>query len=384
MIKIFESDFCSKEQQAVQNVISSGWLTNGNVTIQFEEIIQNILLQNQCNAVAVSSATAALHLALIASNIGPGDEVIVPGLNFVSDYNVVKAVGAKPILCDVESINNWTPNLQNIKEVVSSKTKCCFVVHFAGIPCKDILEIREFCQSKSIVLIEDVAHAAGASVSGHMCGSIGDFGAFSFYSNKNIATGEGGCISSSNNIDKLKRLRSHGMSASTLDREKGRIFSYDVIEYGLNYRIDEIRAAIGIEQIKKFDLKHNKRRELVLAYLDYLPEKIITPFSSAINNSEIVAVDHIMPILLPKNADKKSLIKEFSDNQVKTTMHYPAPWNFSAYHEEFSNIDHCSVSEEIINRELTLPLHTKMSINDVKKICEVLNIFLMQNEEQND
>tara|TARA_B100001093_G_scaffold198481_1_gene190759 strand:+ start:510 stop:1658 length:1149 start_codon:yes stop_codon:yes gene_type:complete len=380
MIKIFESDFCSKEEQAVQDVISSGWLTNGNVTIEFEKIIQNVLLQDQCNAVVVSSATAALHLGLIASNIGPGDEVIVPALNFVSDYNVVKAVGAKPILCDVDSIYNWTPNLQNIKEVTSSKTKCCFIVHFAGIPCKDIFEIREFCQSKSIVLIEDVAHAAGASVNGQMCGSIGDFGAFSFYSNKNIATGEGGCISASKNIDKLKRLRSHGMSASTLDREKGRIFSYDVLEYGLNYRIDEIRSAIGIEQIKKFDQKHSKRRELVLAYLEHLPKKIITPFSTAVKNSEIVSVDHIMPVLLPVNVDKKSIIKEFLDNEVQTTMHYPAPWSFSAYSEEFSDISPCSVSEEIISREITLPLHPKMSINDVKKICKVLNNFLMHNE----
>ena len=300
-------------------------------------------------------------------------------LNFVSDYNVVKAVGAQPILCDVDSEENWTPNLKNIKDVISKKTKCCFIVHFAGIPCKDIFKIRDFCASKDIVLIEDVAHAAGASVDGRMCGSIGDFGAFSFYSNKNIATGEGGCISSSKNIEQLKRLRSHGMSASTLDREKGRIFSYDVLEYGLNYRIDEIRSAIGIEQLKKFAIKHKKRRELVLMYLEFLPKNIVTPFSLALESKNLVSVDHIMPILIPDFEKKEELIEEFKKNKIQTTMHYPAPWSFTAYHDEFGSINEYPVCEEIVKRELTLPLHTKMNKSDVIKVCKVLDNFLTKN-----
>ena len=381
MIKIFESDFCSKEEKAVRDVINSGWLTNGPITIDFENIIQSILLKDQCSSVAVSSATAALHLALIASDVGSGDEVIVPALNFVSDYNVVKAVGATPVLCDVDSIDNWTPNLQNIKDATSPKTKCCFIVHFAGIPCKDIFEIKDFCKSNDIVLVEDVAHAAGASVDGKMCGSIGDFGAFSFYSNKNIATGEGGCISSSTDINKLKRLRSHGMSASTMDREKGRVFSYDVLEFGLNYRIDEIRSAIGIEQIKKFDEKHRIIRKLVLSYIENLSKEIKTPFSIAVESNKIISVDHIMPILLPSYIDKGLLINEFTKNKIQTTMHYPAPWDFSAYDKEFTSFYDSSICKDIINRELTLPLHTKMSIDDVKKVCDVLNNFLIKNKK---
>jgi len=374
-IKIFESDFDSAEVDAVRDVVVSGWLTNGAVTKRFENLIGDTLLGGVQSAVAVSSCTAAIHLALIASDVTAGDEVIVPALTFVSDFNVVRAVGATPILCDVASLTNWTPSLQNIQDVVSARTKCCIIVHFAGIPCLDIFKIREFCINNNIVLIEDVAHAAGASISGEYCGTIGDYGAFSFYSNKNISTGEGGCITTKHDVKALERLRSHGMTTSTMDRDKGRAFTYDVSEVGLNYRIDEMRSALGIAQLDKFSIKHKKRRSLVQKYLQLLPDSVTTPFSGALQNETICSVDHIFPILLPLNINRDQLRTSLLDSGIQTTMHYPEPWSFSAYDQQFSEND-CPVVSEITKRELTLPLHTRMSLDDVAYICSSLKSYL--------
>ncbi len=374
-IKIFESDFDSAESKAVHDVVSSGWLTSGAVTERFENLISDTLLGGMQSVAAVSSCTAAIHLALIASGIKAGDEVIVPALNFVSDFNVVRAVGATPILCDVASLTNWTPSLKNIKDVVSDKTKCCIIVHFAGIPCLDIFKIRDFCIDNKIVLIEDVAHAAGATVGNKKCGSIGDYGAFSFYSNKNISTGEGGCVTSRHDVGVFKRLRSHGMTTSTMDRDKGRAFTYDVSDLGLNYRIDEIRAAIGIEQLYKFSIKHKKRRSLVVKYLELLPHSVTSPFSVAVANESICSVDHIFPILLPLGTNRDKLRISLLDSGIQTTMHYPEPWSFSAYNDQFS-ANGCPLVSEITNRELTLPLHTLMSFSDVEYICHKLKSFL--------
>lgn len=368
LIKIFESDFDKNEIKAVEKVIESGWLTNGKITQSFEKKIKTTFLGNEADAVAVSSCTAALHLALLASKVGRGDEVIVPALTFVSDFNVVKAVGAKPILCDVDSLSEWSPNLENIKKVTTQKTKVCILVHFAGIPCKDILNIKKFCKKNKIILIEDVAHAPGAKIFNQPCGSIGDFGTFSFYSNKNFSTGEGGAVSSKKNIDLLKRIRSHGMTSSTLDREKGRIFSYDVSEIGLNYRIDEIRAALGIEQIKKIKIKNKLRRKILLTYLENLPENVLTPHKAALENKDLLSVDHIMPVLLPLGIERNKIVEKLKLKNIQTTMHYPAPWGFTAYKNDFSR-SKTPFSTEIIDREITLPLHTLMTQKDAEKVC---------------
>ncbi len=367
-IKIFESDFDQKELKAVAKVVKSGWLTNGAVTESFEEKINRNLLNDEAEAVAVSSCTAALHLALIASKIERGDEVIVPALTFVSDFNVVKALGANPILCDVSSLTEWSPSLEDVKRVTTKKTKACILVHFAGIPCKDIFKIKKFCKSKKIVLIEDVAHAPGAKIHKQSCGSIGDFGTFSFYSNKNISTGEGGAVSSKNKKDLLKRIRSHGMTSSTLDREKGRVFSYDVSEIGLNYRIDEIRAALGIEQIKKIKNKNKLRRKILLTYLENLPVNVLTPHKAALENKDLLSVDHIMPVLLPHGIERNKIVEKLKIKNIQTTMHYPAPWSFSAYKNDFSK-SKTPFSTEIIDREITLPLHTLMTQKDAEKVC---------------
>lgn len=373
-IKLFESDFDEATALEVADVIRSGWLTNGQQTIKFEEEIGNILGLKQNNIISVSSATAALHLILISIGIKPGDEVISPALTFVSDFNVVNACNGVIKFCDVESVREWSPSVQNIEENLTKKTKAVMVTHFAGIPAKNILEIKELCQSRNIILIEDCAHALGASIDEEYCGTIGDFGAFSFYSNKNISTGEGGVISTRREdfSNTLRMIRSHGMTTSTLDREKGRAFSYDVIKYGLNYRFDEIRATLGLNQLRQFKSKHDIRDLLVDEYVNnFKGTDIYTIFNEDLNLTKRHSVNHIMPILLPNDVDKQKIIAALQKKNIQSSMHYPPPWGMTAYKNECKK-EQLPVTEEITRRELTLPLHTNMKIDDVKIICETL------------
>ena len=233
----------------------------GQKTKDFEFEFGNFL-GDETHCTAVSNGTAALHMALLALGVGPNDEVVIPSLTFVANINVVNLVGATPKLADSYSLTNWNVSLKSVKSKISDKTKAVIIVHYAGYPCHEIDEISDFCRKKGIGLIEDVAHTPGASVNGKKCGTFGDVGCFSFFSNKNLSIGEGGMVStqSKNLAQKLGFLRSHGMTSLTLDRHKGRAITYDVDQPGLNYRMDEIRAAIGSVQLVKLPAECQAKR----------------------------------------------------------------------------------------------------------------------------
>lgn len=366
-IQLFKLNFNHLEKKAVNEVMDSEWLTMGDRTIKFESEFQDYLSNNvKCSA--VSSCTAALHLALLALDVRDGDEVVVPGLTFVASANVVKLVGAKPILADCESMDNWNMSVNTIKKCISSKTKAVIIVHYAGYPC-DIKGIKDFCAKKNIPLIEDVAHAPGASVDGIKCGSWGDIGTFSFFSNKNLSIGEGGMISSTNEEmhSRMKSLRSHGMSSLTLDRHKGRAATYDVNESGLNYRMDEIRAAIGSVQLSKLDEGNLRRGRLTDLYREnFKNTKIKMPFSN-INNNNNISAYHILPILLPKEVERKKVMEFLKVKKIQSSIHYPAFWDFKAFKDDCKREEAPNVAD-ICDRELTLPLYPTMTVDEVHEV----------------
>lgn len=370
-VKLFESDFTDDEVEAVSDVVKSGWLTNGEHTIAFEKQIASLIEVNPNTITAVSSCTAALHMALIASGCGPGDEIVTTPLTFVSDFNVISMTGADITLADVESVYEWAPSRANIERSLTSRTKAVMLTHFAGIPARETEEIAALCKSRGVVLIEDCAHALGAEIRGRRCGTWGDFGAFSFYSNKNISTGEGGALWYNMEIypSSVRSLRTHGMNTSTLDRDKGRAFSYDVERAGLNYRIDEIRAALGVVQIGRFVEKHDKRSALVSRYRERISDLgLITPFLSSMHDRH--SVNHIMPVLLPSGISRERALSHFTRAGIQISYHYPAPWSFTAYrHLENKNCENASF---IFDSEITLPLHTQMTLPDVDLVCETL------------
>lgn len=370
-IQLFKLNFDEKELNAVSNVVSSGWLTMGEETNKFESNFESFLGSDVlCSA--VSNCTAALHMALLALDVGVGDEVIIPSLTFVADINVVKLVGATPILADSTSLNNWNISLGTIESLISKKTKAMIVVHYAGYPIHDIEGISQLCQNKGIRLIEDVAHAPGAMVGMKKCGTFGDVGCFSFFSNKNISIGEGGMVCTQNPKlhEKLRLLRSHGMTSLTLDRHKGRTTSYDVVQPGLNYRMDEMRSAIGSVQLEKLSNGNIKRGELTQHYRNKLNYSLIEiPFSN--QPSSCVSAYHILPVLLPADTDRNLIIKELKEKRIQSSIHYPPFWNFSAYKNKFIEAD-SPIAAEICRRELTLPLFPKIKKEEIDMITDSL------------
>ena len=370
-IQLFKLNFDDREIAAVSNVVAGGWLSMGEEISKFESGF-GYFLGDGAYCKAVANGTAALHMALLALDVGRGDEVIIPSLTFVADVNVVNLVGATPKLADATSLDNWNMSLESIEKQITEKTKAVIVVHYAGYPCRDIMAISQLCRDKGIGLIEDVAHAPGAIVDGKVCGTFGDIGCFSFFSNKNLSIGEGGMVSTLdvelNN--KLGYLRSHGMTTLTFDRHKGRAITYDVAQPGLNYRMDEMRAAIGSVQLDKLPAGNIRRGELTDRYRSNLQRSpVIMPFENQASN--FTSVYHILPVLLPEKTDRVAVIGALKQKRIQSSIHYPPFWDFTAYVGQFSPND-SPVTAEICRRQLTLPLFPTMTEDEVDKVCNAL------------
>jgi len=250
-VQLFKLNYDEREYNAVMDTLKSGWITMGQRTIDFEEAYAQELGEGT-KCLAVSNGTAALHIAVLACGIKPGDEVIVPSLTFIADLNSVRVSGAEVVIADVTSMEDWGMNPADIEAKITPRTKAVMIVHYAGYAC-DMDAIVDICKRHNLKLIEDCAHANGGTYKGRKLGTFGDVSAWSFFSNKNLAVGEGGMVATRDPelYQKCKNLRSHGMTVASFDRMKGRATSYDVLEPGFNYRIDEVRASLGLVQLAK-------------------------------------------------------------------------------------------------------------------------------------
>jgi dTDP-4-amino-4,6-dideoxygalactose transaminase len=368
-VQLFRLNFDEREEHAVVAVARSGWLTMGQQTQEFERRFATLIGREGC-AVAVASGTAALHLALLALGIGPGDEVVVSGLTFIADVNVVQLVGATPVLADCTSYDDWNVSPTDIERKITPRTRAIMPVHYAGYPC-DMEGIRRLCERHHLALVEDSAHAIGAYYDNQHCGTFGAFGCFSFFSNKNLSVGEGGMIAcqSPEEAGKLRLLRSHGMSAPTLDRHLGRAVSYDVILPGLNYRIDEFRAAIGIVQIEKLAAANEHRKALAQRYNEQLASigEVQMPFLTAPRRQPCY---HIYPILLDRKVDRAAVIQSLKAQGIQSSVHYPAIQRFKAYADY--DLGETPLANDISERELTLPLYPTMREADLALVVDAL------------
>ena len=372
-IPLFDSDYGIEEVDAVTKVLQSGWLTMGEITHQFETQFCNYI--NVKHAFAVTNGTTALHLANIVLGIGPGDEVIVPSLTFVASINSILYTGATPIFADVASEDNLTISPQDIEQKISEKTKAILVVHYGGYPCQ-MEEIMSLARKNNLLVIEDNAHGPGAKLNGTSCGVFGDCGCFSFFSNKNLATGEGGMLVTNRDdlAERIKLIRSHGMTSLTLDRYKGHSYSYDVVDLGYNYRTTEISATLGIVQLKKLTAKNNRRKALVEYYQKKLADidSIKIPF---INHPGLSSY-HIFPILLNPEMDRYRFMEYLKQNGIQTSIHYPPAHQFT-YHKKYLQEKHSlSITEDIAQREVTLPLYPDLKFEEIDYIARVINNFV--------
>jgi len=368
-IPLADVDFNEEELKAVEEVIKSKWLTMGAATQQFEKDFGE--LTGIRHAVAVTNCTAGLHLALAALGIGCDDEVIVPSLTFVATSNAVRYTGAEPVFADVCGEKDLTISPDAIRSKITPKTRALIVMHYGGYAC-DMETILEIAREHDLYVVEDAAHAVGALLDGRHLGGWGDVGSFSFFPNKNMTTAEGGmvCTNDDGLADKIRLLRSHGMTSMTWDRHKGHAWSYDVVELGYNYRIDEIRAALGIVQLKKLEENNQKRRSLTERYrqqLDRALPEITVPFLGHRGESAC----HIMPVLLANGSDRMGIMEKMKQLGVQTSIHYPPTHLFTYYLRD--NMDYqLDKTEDVASRELTLPLYPGMKDQDVDWVVNAL------------
>jgi dTDP-4-amino-4,6-dideoxygalactose transaminase len=377
-VQLHKINYDEREYQSVKEVLDSGWITISQKTIDFEAAFAGFL-GHESLCLAVSNATAALHMALLACGIGEGDEIITPSLTFIADQNVTRMIGAENILADITSMEDWSMDPDDIEAKISQKTKAVMIVHYAGYAC-DMERIAALCKRHNLLLIEDCAHSPGAlyygssnhgsSTQGRPLGTFGDVSAFSFFGNKNIAVGEGGMVVTRNQklFDKLKGLRSHGMSVLSFDRFKGRAVSYDVESPGLNYRIHEISSALGLVQLQKLEGSNNKRREIVEYYYKRL-DGVSTVSIPYRNFSRGKPNYHIMPVLLSESADRAAIIESMKRDGVQTSIHYPSIQGFTAYKDK---VNRTPKAEYVCAHELTLPLYPAMMKSDVDTVCDAL------------
>jgi dTDP-4-amino-4,6-dideoxygalactose transaminase len=373
-VQLHKINYDEREYQAVKEVLDSGWLTISEKTRNFEGAFSQFLGHGaQC--LAVSSCTAALHMALLALGIKNGDEVITPALTFIADQNVTAMVGAKNVLADISSMEDWSVDPQDIEARITVKTKAVMIVHYAGFAC-DMERITALCKKRGLFLIEDCAHTPGADYSvtegnvGQPLGTFGDISAFSFFANKNIAVGEGGMVVTRNAelFEKLRLLRSHGMSVASFDRYKGRAVSYDVESAGLNYRIHEISSALGLVQLEKLEEANERRKKIVERYYSRLDEvpSVSIPYRHFSRGKPNY---HIMPILLSETVDRAAVIESMKRDGVQTSIHYPAIQGFGAYKDR---INSTPKAEYVCAHELTLPLYPGMTDGEVDIVCGAL------------
>lgn len=359
---------------AVADILRSGWLTMGPRTQEFEEAFA---AQLGCrHAVAVSSCTAALHLAYLAAGVGPGDEVIVPSYTFAATATAVLYCGGTPVFADIIGMDDLSLDPDDVVARIGPRTKAVSVVHFAGYPAP-VDALAELCREHGLALVEDVAHAPSARLGGKKLGTFGLAGTFSLFSNKILSVGEGGLLTTDDDaVAELARsLRSHAMSSGTWDRHTGRTSTYDVNGLGYNYRLDEPRAALALSRLPRLEADIARRRELVAEYRGRLAgwDELIVPF-----RDEQVADSscYVMPIIV-RDAERRdeARLRLREDHGVQTSVFYPAVHEFTAYRELAAGVS-LPHTERAARSEITIPLYPHMTEDDQDRVVAGLEKVL--------
>jgi dTDP-4-amino-4,6-dideoxygalactose transaminase len=367
-LPLFDLNFDNYEEQAVLEVLRSKWISIGPKTDAFERKFADMLNVN--HAIATANCTVSLHLALKLVGVRSGDEVICPSLTFVATVNAVRYVDAIPVFADVKSPEEPIIDPNDVRRKITDKTKAVIVMHYAGYAC-DMDDIMRIAEDNNLKIIEDSCHGPFAEYKGKKLGTIGDIGCFSFFSNKNISTGEGGMLVTNNQeyANRSKLLRSHGMTTLSYDRAKGHSTGYDVIELGYNYRMDDIRAAIGIVQLDKITDDYKKRAEVRQWYIYQLSKinQIIIPFKyyRAHTSNYIFVI-----VLKDSTKGKRDLVRlNLAKSGIQTSVHYPAVHRFSIYQDFYKELPHTDYYSE---NTISLPMYSGLTKENIQFVCEVI------------
>ena len=369
MIRLSKSSISFEEKEAVMEVLEREFLGMGAEVLFFEEQL-SIFFNRQTTCVV--NGTAALHLALQALGIGPGDEVIVPSLTYLSSFQAISATGAKPVACDV-SEDTLTMDYLDVEKRITKHSRALMPVHYAG-GVGNIDKIYELAEKKNLRVVEDAAHAFGTSFKGNRVGSFGDIACFSFDGIKNITSGEGGCVVTNDQaiLDRVMDDRLLGVKKDSEKRYSNqRSWEFDVTSQGWRYHMSNIMAAIGIQQLKKFEEKAEKRQKIAKHYDDLLQDNSRLKRLN-LNYDEVVP--HIYSLRVLGLAEKEELQKRLLEKNIQTGVHYFPNHLLSLYKNKFQK--DLPVTNKIHEELISLPLHPDLSMEEIEYICDTLRMTI--------
>ena len=369
----YEPWISNDDKQIVNKALSQSMLTLGPQLEKFEKDFCKYSKSKY--AVAVSNCTAALHLSLMALGIKKDDEIIIPDLTFVADANAVLACNAKPVITDINQ-NNFFLSISNLKKNITKKTKAIIPVHIYGQVC-NIEEILDVAKDNNLKVIEDCAHAVGTFHKSKHVGTLGNTGCFSFYPTKNITTAEGGMVitNSKQIAGKVRQLRSHGMTKSLKNRYSGKYpWVFDIIEPGYNYRLDEIRASLGVTQLKRIKKINELRKKASLYYYKNLLNipGIILP--DMVNDKSHSYHLYTIRVKSPYKLSRNQLFKKLKDNGIRTTVYWMPVHKYTAY-QQFAKKSNVTNTTKIYDEILALPLFPNISKIHQDNVIKVIKSF---------
>jgi len=364
------------ERDAAIRVLDSGWLTTGERTMEFEEAVR--VAVGTRHAVAVNSATAALHLALEALGIGPDDEVVVPTYTFAACGEVVRYLGARPRLADVDA-RTLNATVETIEAQLRPSTRAIMVVHFGGLMA-EVEAIRELAAARGIALVEDAAHALPSSRAGRAAGSIGDAGALSFYATKTVTTGEGGMLVTDSDAiaDRARVMRLHGISRDAWKRyTSSGSWYYEIEDAGFKYNLTDLAAAIGLVQLERAESMRVARERVARRYIEKirscgLADAIELPVEAGPGE---VHAWHLFPIRLREGgtARRAAVIERLRDEGIGTSVHF-IPLHLHPYYRRTYGYapDDLPVAAAEYLREISLPIYPDLADADVDRVVDAL------------
>jgi len=369
----FRHSIGEEEINEVVDTLKSDWVTTGPKTFNFEDIFSKKV--DSKYAIAVSSCTAALHLAIVALGIGEGDEVITTPFTFAATAEVVENEKAKPVFVDVEK-DTYNIDPARIEEKITDKTRAIIVVHYAGHAC-EMDRIMDIAKKNDLYVIEDAAHAIGSKYNNKSIGSIGDVTCFSFYATKNITTAEGGMITTDNEelADKMRILSLHGISKDAWKRYSSEgSWYYEILYSGYKYNMSDLQASIGIHQIGKLDQMQKRREEIADKYNKSFAEipQLTTP---TVKNYATNAW-HLYPVQVNDDLlsiNRNDFIEALKAENIGTSVHF-IPLHLHPYYKEKYGFKGSSFpnAEFLYNHEISLPIYPKMADEDVDDVISAV------------
>jgi perosamine synthetase len=358
--------------QSVVEVLRSNWLTTGPKIAEFERAFAKSV--GAAEAVAVSSGTAALHAAMYALGVGPGDEVIVPAMTFAASANCVVYQGATPVFVDVAP-DTLLIDTNNVKAKITARTRAIIAVDYAGQPC-DYEGLSALARAHDLALVADACHSLGASYRGRQVGTLADLNVFSLHPVKAMTTGEGGMITTENSeiAHRMRCFRNHGVTSDHFQRDNERTWLYEIVDLGYNYRLSDVQCALGLSQLQKLSTRVDRRRRIARRYAEAFSH--IAEFEALSAGGDRESAYHLYVVRLNSSAlrvDRTRIFAALRSEGIGVNVHYLPVHLHPYYRERFrTRPGLCPHAEAAYESILSLPIFPAMSDGDVEDVIRAL------------